>query len=204
MSNPRLPPGQVEAADWPVLHHGSIPEGPDPWHLDLVGAVERPRRCTLAELAGLQARTQTADVHCVTGWSVLGRTWTGADFALLESLVRPKPQARHLMAHAAGGWSTNLALADARRPGVSVVWATDAAPLPRAHGGPLRLLVPHLYFWKSCKWLVALEWMVDDRPGFWERDTVYTEMDPWRAVRGRPLAEVLQSSPVSRRSTRTP
>ena len=204
MTDPRLPPGQVAAAGWPVLHHGTVPAGPDPWCLELRGAVERPLRCTVADLAGQQRRTRVADVHCVTGWSVLGRSWTGTDFAVLESLVRPRPQARFLMAHAAGGWSTNLSLADARRSGVAVVWETDGHPLDPIHGGPLRLLVPHLYFWKSCKWLVALEWMVEDRPGFWEGNTVYTEMDPWRAVRGRPLVEVLQSSRASGRSTRTP
>ncbi len=204
MTDPRLPPGQLAAQGWPVLHHGGVPEGPDPWRLELVGAVERPAKYTLAELAAMRTWTRQADVHCVTGWSVLGRRFTGVDFSLLESLARPLPRASHLMAHAAGGWSTNLSLSDARRAGVAVVWASDGLPLERVHGGPLRLLVPHLYFWKSCKWLVALEWMTEDRPGFWEADTVYTEMDPWKAVRGRPLAEVLQSSPSSGRSTRRP
>lgn len=180
---PRVPPGQVVAQNWPVLHHGGIPTGPDPWTLRLWGAIARPTTLTLPELAALGTVAVDADVHCVSGWSLLDSTWEGVAFTDLERLAEPLPEASHLMAHAAGGWTTNVALADLRRPGVAVVWARNGEPLAPAHGGPLRLLVPHLYFWKSAKWLVALEWMVADRPGFWERDTIYTHLDPWHAVR---------------------
>jgi DMSO/TMAO reductase YedYZ molybdopterin-dependent catalytic subunit len=181
---PRVPPGQRVAQQWPVLHHGPIPQGPTPWTLRLCGAVRHPTTCTLEELRALPTLQVAADVHCVTGWSLLDSVWTGVPFRAVETLAGPLPEARYLMAHAAGGWTTNLALADCRRPGVALVWARNGEPLPPAHGGPLRLLVPHLYFWKSCKWLVALEWMVEDRPGFWERDTVYKDLDPWHALRG--------------------
>jgi DMSO/TMAO reductase YedYZ molybdopterin-dependent catalytic subunit len=182
---PRVPPGQRVAEDWPVLHHrGTAPSAwPARWTLRLDGLVEQPTVLSLEALQGLPHLDVVADVHCVTGWSLLGRRWRGVALRDLEDLVRPRPEARFLMAHALGGWTTDLALADGRRPGVAVVWAVDGAPLPREHGGPLRLLVPHLYFWKSCKWLVQLEWMAEDRPGFWERDTPYRDLDPWHAVR---------------------
>lgn len=184
MSLPRVPPGQVVAGNWPVLHEGRIPSGPDPWTLRLFGAVREPATLTLADLRSLAAPPAPADVHCVTGWSLLGSLWTGAPFGAIEALARPDAEARFVMAHAAGGWTTNLPLEDARRPGVALVWERNGEPLTAPHGGPLRLLVPHLYFWKSCKWLVALEWMVQDRPGFWERNTPYTDLDPWHALRG--------------------
>lgn len=180
---PRVPPGQVVAANWPVLHHGDVPRGPEPWTLRLFGCVRRPTSLGLAELAALGPGTVTADVHCVTGWSLLDNVWGGVPFAAVEALAQPLPSARFLMAHAAGGWSTNLSLADCRRPDVAVAWRRNGEPLSSAHGGPLRLLVPHLYFWKSCKWLIGLEWMETDRPGFWERDTKYTNLDPWAACR---------------------
>ena len=182
---PRVPPGQVVAQNWPVLHHGEIPVGPDPWQLRLWGAVGRECLLTFEDVQALGGVEQAADVHCVTGWSLLDSTWEGVPFSTLERLARPLPAARHLMAHAAGGWSTNIDLEALRRPGVAVVWRRNGQPLPAAHGGPLRLLVPHLYFWKSAKWLVGLEWMETDRPGFWEKDTIYTKLDPWHAVRGR-------------------
>lgn len=181
---PRVPPGQVVAQNWPVLHHGQIPEGPAPWRLRLFGAVDNDVTVPLDALQALQPAHIDADVHCVTGWSLLDNTWTGTPFSAVEALARPRPEARYLMAHAAGGWTTNLSLADCRRPEVALVWARNGTPLAPIHGGPLRLLVPHLYFWKSCKWLVALEWMAQDRLGFWERNTKYTTLDPWHAVRG--------------------
>ena len=179
----RVPPGQVIAQHWPVLHHGTVPLGPDPWHLRLWGAVAAERTLSLDALASLGRAEVTADVHCVSGWSLLDNTWQGIPFARLEALAGPLPEAAFLMAHAAGGWTTNLSLQDLRLPGVAVIWARNGEPLTAEHGGPLRLLVPHLYFWKSAKWLVGLEWMVTDRPGFWEKDTPYTTLDPWHAVR---------------------
>ena len=181
---PRVPPGQVVSQDWPVLHHGEIPKGPDPWTLRLWGAVRRPQTLTLAALRHLGAQELDADVHCVSGWSLLDGRWWGLPFSRLEELAGPLPQAGYLMAHAAGGWTTNIALSACRHPGVMVIWARDGVPLSAAHGGPLRLFIPHLYFWKSAKWLMALEWMVEDRPVFWERNTKYTTLDPWHAVRG--------------------
>lgn len=184
MSNlPRVPPGQVVAQNWPVLHHGGIPDGPDPWTLRLFGAVERETERTLGELQSLRRAAITADVHCVTGWSLLDHTWTGVPFTTVEALAQPLPAARYLMAHAAGGWTTNIPLDDCRRTDVALVWDRDEQPLSAAHGGPLRLFIPHLYFWKSCKWLIGLEWMTQDRPGFWEKDTKYKNLDPWHAVR---------------------
>jgi len=180
---PRVPPGQVVAVHWPVLHHGDVPVGPDPWGVRLFGAVEREVRLSLPELRRLGPVDLAADVHCVTGWSLLDNVWTGVPFAAVEALARPLRTAGFLMAHAAGGWSANLPLADCRRPDVALVWARNGEPLVAVHGGPLRLLVPHLYFWKSCKWLIGLEWMVRDRPGFWERDTKYKNLDPWAGVR---------------------
>ncbi len=180
---PRVPPGQTVARRFPILHEGRIPPGPEPWRLRLFGAVAAPAALSLPDLRGLGPETAAADVHCITGWSWLGSTWTGVPFAAVEELARPRPEARFLMAHAAGGWTTNLSLQDCRRPGVRLAWDCDGRPLSPEHGGPLRLLVPHLYLWKSCKWLVALEWMAEDRPGFWERNTRYGELDPWHACR---------------------
>ncbi len=180
---PRVPPGQVVAQNWPVLHEGRVPVGPEPWTVRLFGAVGQVRSLTLGDLARLGTGEVEADVHCVTGWSLLDNTWAGVPFAAVEALAAPRPEARFLMAHAAGGWTTNLALEDCRQGGVALVWARNGEPLSAVHGGPLRLLVPHLHFWKSCKWLVGLEWMVEDRHGFWERNTKYKDLDPWHAVR---------------------
>lgn len=174
------------AQNWPVLHHGDVPPGPVPWRVKLFGAVDQPTDLGLEEIKALGPVRIAADVHCVTGWSLLDSTWTGVAFAAVEALARPRTEARYLMAHAAGGWTTNLPLADCRRDGVALVWARDEAPLEARHGGPLRLFVPHLYFWKSCKWLVGLEWMALDRPGFWERNTIYKHLDPWHTVRTSP------------------
>lgn len=179
---PRVPPGQVVAQHWPVLHHGEIPAGPDPWTLRLFGAVGADTVITLADLPALGSIDSCADVHCVTGWSLLDNVWTGVPFSAVETRARPLPTARFLMAHAAGGWTTNIALSDCRRPGVLLAWARNGEALTPAHGAPLRLTIPHLYFWKSCKWLVGLEWMVEDRPGFWEGNTKYTNLDPWHTV----------------------
>ena len=180
---PRVPAGQVVAPHWPVLHHGDVPDGPAPWRLRLFGAVAVERELALDDLRRTAGVEIAADVHCVSGWSLLDNRWVGVPFAQAEALAVPRPEARFLMAHAAGGWSTNLSLADCRRTGVALVFARNGQPLPAAHGGPLRLLVPHMYFWKSCKWLVGLEWMTEDRPGFWERDTKYHDLDPWHGYR---------------------
>ncbi len=182
---PRIPPGQTVAQNWPVLHYGEVPAGTRPWRVRLFGAVQREVYLPLEEIQRLRSADIPADVHCVSGWSLLDNAWTGAPFTAVEAMARPLPSARFLMAHAAGGWSTNIPLTDCRRPDVALVWARNGVPLPAVHGGPLRLLVPHLYLWKSCKWLVALEWMIQDRPGFWEKDSKYTNLDPWAAVRGR-------------------
>ena len=142
----RLPPGQYETLDFPVLSLGPTPrDAHADWSLAVTG-LAAPRRLAWAELLALPNETITVDIHCVTHWSKLGTTWTGVP---LDALVAPRPGATHLMAHCAGGYTTNLPLADVLRGKAWIAHTFEGEPLAPAHGGPARLLVPHLYFWKS-------------------------------------------------------
>ncbi len=180
----RLPPGQYRTDKWPVLHWGSVPRlEPDAWTVRLDGQVEEPRTLTWSELMDLPQREVLCDIHCVTQWSRFDNRFEGIPVRELAALVRPAIDASHALVHATEGWSANLPLEDLLREEVLLAHSHDGEPLEPEHGGPLRLVVPHLYFWKSAKWVTGIEFLPADEPGFWERNGYHMRGDPWREER---------------------
>ena len=178
----RLPPGQYLTNDFPVLSAGPTPRIPlDRWNFTITGLIDQPRSWTWDQFDALPKETVTHDIHCVTKWSKLGTTWTGVSLdVLLEGI---ETAATHVMASSHGGYTTNLPLADLRQGRAWIATGYDDAPLAPEHGGPARLLVPHLYFWKSAKWVRGIELLGGDSPGFWERNGYHNYGDPWREQR---------------------
>jgi len=180
----RLPPGQYLTEKWPVLHYGNVPRVDlATWSFTLDGLVKKPVQLTYEEFKKLPRRTVKADVHCVTRWSLLDSEWEGVAVAEVMKLVELGPGATHVMAHAEHGFSSNLSLDDFLRDENMLVDVRNGEPIVPEHGWPLRLFVPHLYFWKSAKWLRGLEFMHGDRPGFWEQYGYHMRGDPWREER---------------------
>ena len=178
----RIPPGQYRTEDFPVLSAGPTPRvNLDRWDLRLDGEVEQPRRWTWQEFQALPRQTFTVDIHCVTKWSKLDTVWVGVSLDVL--LVGVEHAADYLIAHCDGGYTTNLPLEDVTGGKAWVAFGYDGQPLAPEHGGPARLLVPHLYFWKSAKWLRRLELTDDDQPGFWESLGYHNYGDPWQEQR---------------------
>jgi DMSO/TMAO reductase YedYZ molybdopterin-dependent catalytic subunit len=178
----RLPPGQYLTRDFPVLSAGPTPRTPlDEWSLTIHGAVDDARSWTWDEFAALPQETFGVDIHCVTKWSKLDTTWTGVSVDLL--LDGLDPGGDHVTAWSDGGYTTNVPLEDLTGGRAWVVHAYGGEPLEAEHGGPARLLVPHLYFWKSAKWLRGLTVTVEDEPGFWESAGYHNYGDPWREQR---------------------
>ena len=138
-----------------------------------------PTTWTWDEAHALPPSTYSGDIHCVTTWSKLGMSFTGVSVDTLLEAARPEPDASHVLAVSHTGYTTNLPLADVTDGKAWVVWEVDGAPLPVDHGGPVRLLVPHLYFWKSAKWIAELILLDHDEPGFWERNGYHDRGDPW-------------------------
>ena len=179
----RLPPGQYLTRDFPVLATGPTPiDAADDWSLTIRGAVEAPHSWAWEELLDLPAETIRRDIHCVTQWTKLDTTWTGVSVDTLLEAVSPRG-ATALMAHCTGGYTTNLALADVSGGKAWIAYEYDGKPLSPPHGGPARLLVPHLYFWKSAKWIRELELLEDEQPGYWEVNGYHLRGDPWREER---------------------
>jgi DMSO/TMAO reductase YedYZ molybdopterin-dependent catalytic subunit len=174
----RIPPGQYLTTDFPVLSAGPTPHTPlEQWSLRIDGAVDRTISWTWDELLALPAETFTVDIHCVTKWSKLDTIWKGVTVdTLLSSVIA---SGRYLTAWSDGGYTTNLALDDVEGGKAWVVYEFDGQPLHPEHGGPARLLVPHLYFWKSAKWVRGLTLTVGDEPGFWEGYGYHDHGDPW-------------------------
>ncbi len=176
----RLPPGQYHTERFPVLHVGDVPTiTRDQFTLAVFGEVERPTTFSFADLEALGPVELTFDIHCVTKWSRFDTTWKGVRFVDLMHTVGVKPSARHVIEHAVYGYTTNVPLADCMRDNVLVAWEHGGVPLEAEHGGPVRLVVPHLYFWKSAKWLEGIELRVDDQPGFWEQNGYHNYGDPF-------------------------
>jgi DMSO/TMAO reductase YedYZ molybdopterin-dependent catalytic subunit len=178
----RVPPGQYVVTDFPVLSAGPTPRTPlEEWSFTIQGAVDEAVSWTWEELLALPQETFTVDIHCVTKWSKLGTTWTGVSVdTLLENV---SSEAEYVTAYSDGDYTTNLDLEDVTDGKAWVVHTFDDEPLEREHGGPARLLVPHLYFWKSAKWLRGFVLTPDDEPGFWEAAGYHNRGDPWREQR---------------------
>ncbi len=183
----RVPPGQHLTPGWPVLHVGRAPEVADPeaWRVVVTGRVERRLDLTLAELRGLPTVTVTSDLHCVTAWSRLDNAWTGVPVAEVLDRAHARPEASHAVVAGHPAYTANLDLPALREPDVLLAWAHDGRPLDRAHGGPLRLVVPSRYGWKSVKWVTEIRLTDRDVPGYWEERGYHDVADPWREQRFR-------------------
>jgi DMSO/TMAO reductase YedYZ molybdopterin-dependent catalytic subunit len=178
----RVPPGQYVEHDFPVLTAGPTPAiGPDEWRLRIDGLVGEPREWTASEFRELAFETVPCDIHCVTKWSKLGTSFGGVSLDVLLEAV--EPLGAYAMVYSYGDYTTNLALEDLSDGKAWVVTEHEGEPLPREHGGPARLLVPHLYFWKSAKWVAGLRITDHDEPGFWEQNGYHMRGDPWKEER---------------------
>jgi DMSO/TMAO reductase YedYZ molybdopterin-dependent catalytic subunit len=180
----RLPPGQIVTEKWPVLHTGEVPSVDlDRWSLRIEGLVETPYEITHRELLTLPRSTVRCDIHCVTRWSRFDNEFEGVSVNVLLDRGGILSNARFCLVHAEHGYTTNLPLADLRRPENLVAWRWNGHDLDPEHGYPARLLVPHLYFWKSAKWLRGFELLEDDVPGLWEDAGYHMRGDPWHEER---------------------
>jgi DMSO/TMAO reductase YedYZ molybdopterin-dependent catalytic subunit len=180
----RLPPGQYRTQRLPVLHAGTVPQvEAASWEFTVGGLVTEPLRLDFAAFRSLPTRELVADIHCVTKWSKLDTRWEGVPVAALLARVRPRPEATHVMVRAEHGFTANLPLADFARPENLFAYRYDGAEIEPEHGWPLRLVVPHLYFWKSVKWARGFDLLDHDEPGFWERNGYHMYGDPWREQR---------------------
>ncbi len=182
----RLPPGQFLTDKFPILHEGDVPEiDLNTWRLRIFGAVEQEQDISFEQIMDLPRVEITDDIHCVTRWSKFDTRWEGVRFRdLLEQLrIHVQPEATHVMVHGGNAYETNVPLADLMGDHVLLAYHYDGKPLTPKHGWPLRLVVPHLYFWKSAKWIEGLEFMTADRPGFWEQNGFHNVADPFREER---------------------
>jgi len=180
----RLPPGQTLTAKWPVLTYGDTPRVDlRTWTFRCFGQVEEEVSWTWQEFTRLPQIEVTSDVHCVTKWSRFDNMWKGVAVPELLTRVKVRAEAVAVMAHAEQGYTTNVPLADLRTDGVILALQHDGAPLSAEHGGPCRLVVPHLYFWKSAKWIRGFEFLDGDAPGFWEVNGYHLRADPWKEER---------------------
>ena len=179
--DPRLPPGQYDTGkSWPTLTAEATPKlDLATWTFTIDGLVERPTTWTWDEIHALPPSTYQGDIHCVTTWSKLGMTFTGVSVDTLLDIAGVQPTAAFALARCHTGYTTNLPLADVTGGKAWIAFEADGEPLPRQHGGPARLLVPHLYFWKSAKWVSGIALLDHDEPGFWERNGYHDRGDPW-------------------------
>jgi DMSO/TMAO reductase YedYZ molybdopterin-dependent catalytic subunit len=180
----RLPPGQSLTLKWPVLHAGSVPQfNPARWDFKISGLVEQPLRFTWNEFRALPQTETTSDFHCVTRWSRLDNRWKGVLFSEVVQRAKAKPGAQFALVLAEEGYTSNIPLGDLLKPNVLFAFEHDGEPLTAEHGGPVRLIVPHLYAWKSVKWVRGFELLDHDQLGFWERNGYHAYGDPWKEQR---------------------
>ncbi len=180
----RLPPGQYLTTKWPVLSYERTPNQlPTDWRLKITGKVENPFELTWEEFLALPRTMLNADIHCVTTWSRYDNTWEGVHIREILQRAKPLRSAKYVIAHSWTGYTTNMPLADLDDDDVMIAIMHDGEDLAPEHGGPVRLLVPKLYFYKSAKWLDGLEFMEQDRPGFWEQRGYHNHADPWEEER---------------------
>ncbi|MEW5784098.1 MAG: sulfite oxidase-like oxidoreductase [Bacillota bacterium] len=180
----RIPPGQHLTKQWPVLHYGKVHRlDPAKWTFTIFGLVEREIKLNYEQFTALPRVKVFSDIHCVTSWSRLNNLWEGVAADRVRELAGILPEARHVIVHAAGGFTTNLAMEDFFQPDVLFALKHDGKTISPEYGFPVRLVVPRLYFWKSAKWVTGLEFLSQDRPGFWESAGYHNHGDPWKEER---------------------
>ena len=181
----RLPPGQRLTEQWPVLTYGSAPQVErGEWSLQVWGEVEEDLVWDWEQFLALGTEERTNDIHCVTHWSRYDNTWEGVLLSTILAHVRPTPGARSVLFHSYGGYTTNVLLEDiARDDHAMLAFSHDGGAIAREHGGPVRGVIPSLYFWKSAKWVRGMELLPQDRPGFWEMYGYHLHGDPWQEER---------------------
>jgi DMSO/TMAO reductase YedYZ molybdopterin-dependent catalytic subunit len=180
----RLPPGQYLTEKWPVLHAGTVPDTDlATWDFRVSGEVENPVTLDWEQFNELPKTENVQDIHCVTRWSRFDTQFGGVHWRELAELVRPRPSARYVVAHAEQGFTANVPLEFLEHEDALLATEADGEPLTPDHGWPLRLVIPGKYFWKSAKWLRGLELRSSDQPGFWERYGYHNDADPWREQR---------------------
>ena len=176
----RIPPGQTLTEKWPILTYGRVPRfNPQTWDLRVTGLVEQEQRWTYEQFMALPRTKVTADIHCVTTWSLLDSAWEGVSVRELLRDVKIKPEARYVMQHCDGGYTTNLPFEIFLDDDVLLCYRRNGEDITPDHGWPLRLVVPKRYFWKSAKWVRSLEFMAQDQLGFWENLGYNNHADPW-------------------------
>ena len=183
-SDPSVPPGQVVTEGFPVLHVGDVPHiDLRKWRLRFFGECANPLELSYDELKALPPTTFQGDIHCVTRWSKKNTTWRGVLFSTLVNVVQPASDAAFVVQHAENAYTTNLPLSVMSDGDVLIAYEFEGTPLEPIHGGPVRMLVPKRYFWKSAKWLNGIEFVKEDHPGFWEVRGYHNEGDPWKEER---------------------
>ncbi|MGZ5502330.1 MAG: sulfite oxidase-like oxidoreductase [Halobacteriota archaeon] len=176
----RIPPGQQETDNWPVLHYGAIPQVDiTKWSFTISGLVETEQKLNFEQFTSLPQVKVFSDIHCVTGWSKLNNYWEGVSAQVIQDLSTALPEAKFVLIHAEKGFTTNLSLNDFLQPDVLFALGHTGGTLTAGHGYPVRLVVPRLYFWKSAKWVTGVEFMAKDRRGFWESHGYHNRGDPW-------------------------
>lgn len=180
----RLPPGQREVKNWPVLDLGIQPEvSLDQWELTIDGLVAHPTTWGWAQFKSQPPFTDVSDIHCVTAWSRYDNHWEGVSARHILDVVKPLPEARHIVFHSYDGYTTNVALSVFDDADVLLAHSWEGKPITTEHGGPVRAIIPKFYFWKSAKWVNRIEFVAADRPGFWEERGYHNEGDPWTEQR---------------------
>jgi len=180
----RVPPGQHLTEKWPVLHYGSIPSiQTSKWTLKLFGRVEKEKTLSYAEFMALPMVKVFSDIHCVTTWSRLDNLWEGVGTSELKKLVNITPTAQFVIVHATGSFTTNIPIAEFFEMDVLLAIKHNQEIISSDHGGPVRLIIPRLYLWKSAKWVTGIEFSERDKPGFWESNGYHNHGDPWKEER---------------------
>lgn len=180
----RIPPGQRVVENWPVLHQGHVPDmDVSKWSFKIFGLIENKVELNYEKFISLPRMRVLSDVHCVTGWTMLNNIWEGVTAKTIKSHSKILSNATHVMVHGAGGFTTNLPIKEFLEPDVIFAIKRNNKEISPEHGYPVRLVVPRLYFWKSAKWVTGLEFMDEDRPGFWESHGYHMRGDPWKEER---------------------
>ncbi|WP_408011739.1 sulfite oxidase-like oxidoreductase [Pseudalkalibacillus sp. A8] len=181
----RVPPNQVVTKKWPVLHYGNVPYYNDlsEWDLKLFGLVEQAVHLTFDEVMEMPSTRLKNDIHCVTGWSRLDNQWEGISTKEIVKKIKLLPEANYVLIHAEEDWTTNLPLEDFLKETSLLAHTHDGKSLTPEHGFPLRAVIPHLYFWKSAKWIRGIEFTAENKPGFWERNGYHMQGRPWKEER---------------------